>query len=746
MADYDFQIQSESPAVAELMFWRIAGHESLARPSLYELTVLSRNNRIDAKDILGFAFDVVIGFDDAGGGAHQRHCQGHAVRFVRAAAVGRYFEYHITLRSWFWLLTKRRNSRILQDKPVLEVLDAVFADSPISRFKKTDAAQVIGTHLPRRYCVQHQETDFQFLSRLLEDEGIYYWFDAHDAPGTMHLADASDVAHARLPAGGTLKFASATSGEARANEITRWTSARVFGSGKFASRDSDFKAIRKLLPADKADPDKHELADLEVFEFPGGVFRNDDADAKAKLRTEEQVGQRDRHWALTAWPDVAAGRSFHFEGDPDGMRDGDYNIATCTFVVIRGGYESLGVTENARPLAETLRQMLDDDAVLHDTRELFEALLHSAPQLQPGQRGTSAFLLTAMPLDMPWRPPRLTPRVTMPGPQSAIVVGAAGKEIDADEFGRVKVHFHWDRYDSSDEKSTCWVRVTQPWAGKGWGGYFTPRIGQEVLVDFLNGDPDRPIIVGRMYNDDQPIPYTSPTQSGFKTRSTPGGNTSTFNELRFEDQIGQEQIHLHAEKDLDVLVEKQETRKVGTNSYTKVKDDLQLSVGAKRTADVGGNDILKVVGNRSTSVGGNQGTTVNGSTKFTSMGDWHSAAPNIEVNGTVSYKLSSIAITSIATAAYKVDAATYTLSAPSISVSGTTIEQKASAAQRVTAGASLSMGAADVTITAKGSLTLQCGASTIVLSPAGIKIGAPTIDVNGAGMVSIIGAVVKTNA
>ena len=612
MADHDIQIQSESPAAAELMFWSIAGHESLARPSLYELTVLSRNGRIDAKDILGYAFDVVIGFDDADGGAHQRHCQGHAVRFVRAAAVGRYFEYHITLRSWFWLLTKRRNSRILQDKPVLEVLDAVFNDSPISRFKKTDPAQVIGTHLPRRYCVQHQETDFQFLSRLLEDEGIYYWFDAHDAPGTMHLADASDVAHARLPAGGTLKFASATSGEARANEITRWTSARVFGSGKFASRDSDFKAIRKLLPADKADPDNHELADLEVFEFPGGVFRNDDADAKAKLRTEEQVGQRDRHFALTAWPDVAAGRSFHFEGDPDGTRDGDYNIAACTFVVTHGGYESLGVTESARPLAETLRQVLADDGVLHDTREVFEALLHSAPQLQPGQRGTSAFLITTMPLDMPYRPPRLTPRVTMPGPQSAIVVGAAGKEIDADEFGRVKVHFHWDRYDSSDEKSTCWVRVTQPWAGKGWGGYFIPRIGQEVLVDFLNGDPDRPIIVGRMYNEDQPIPYTSPTQSGFKTRSTPGGNSSTFNELRFEDQIGQEQIHLHAEKDLDVLVEKQETRKIGTNSYTKVKDDLQLSVGAKRSADVGGNDILKVIGNRSTSVGGNQGTTVNG--------------------------------------------------------------------------------------------------------------------------------------
>ena len=612
MADHDIQIQSESPAAADLMFWSIAGHESLARPSLYELTVLSRNGRIDAKDILGYAFDVVIGFDDADGGAHKRHCQGHAVRFVRAAAVGRYFEYHITLRSWFWLLTKRRNSRILQDKPVLEVLDAVFNDSPISRFKKTDPAQVIGTHLPRRYCVQHQETDFQFLSRLLEDEGIYYWFDAHDAPGTMHLADASDVAHARLPAGGTLKFASATSGEARANEITRWTSARVFGSGKFASRDSDFKAIRKLLPADKADPDNHELADLEVFEFPGGVFRNDDADAKAKLRTEEQVGHRERHFALTAWPDVAAGRSFHFEGDPDGTRDGDYNIAACTFVVTHGGYESLGVTESARPLAESLRQVLADDAVLHDTREVFEALLHSAPQLQPGQRGTSAFLLTTMPLDMPYRPPRLTPRVTMPGPQSAIVVGPEGEEHHVDEHGRIKVHFHWDRYDESNEKSTCWVRVSQPWAGKGWGGYFIPRIGQEVIVDFLNGDPDRPIVIGRMYNNDQPIPYASPTQSGFKTRSTPGGNSGNFNEIMFEDKKGEEKLSIHAELDMSRSVERDDSTSVDRDQSVVVKRDQSNHIDRDRQTTITRNDTHTVAVDQKNTVHGKQNNQVVG--------------------------------------------------------------------------------------------------------------------------------------
>ena len=746
MADHDFQIQSDSPASGDLMFWSLAGHEALARPSVYELTVLSRNGRIQATDILGYAFDVVIGFADAGGGMHKRHCHGHAVRFVRAEAVGRHFEYRITLRSWFWLLTKRSNSRILQNMPVLDVMNEVLQDSAITRFKNIQPDGVRGAHKSLRYCVQYQESDYQFLSRLLEDEGIYYWFDAHDAPGQMHLADASDAAHTKLPVTGTLRYAPGSAGEARFNEVSQWVNARQFSSGKYASRDSDFKAIRKKLQADRAEPDTHELADLEVFEFPGGYFDGDALENKAKLRMDELVGGRQRHWALTAWPDVAVGRTFVFEGDPDETRDGDYTIGACTFVVSHAGYESVGPQHTPRPVFDVLRRVLTDEAVNVETLDVLEELVANTPSLRVGLPGTSAFLITALPAEMPYRPPRLTPRVVMPGPQTAIVVGAEGKEHDVDEMGRVKVHFFWDRYDESNEKSSCWVRVSQPWAGKGWGGYFIPRIGQEVLVDFLNGDPNRPIIVGRLYNDDQPPPYDSPTQSGFKTRSTPGGNTRTFNELRFEDKIGGEQIHLHAEKDLDVLVEKQETRKIGTNSYTKVKDDMQLSVGKKRTADVGANDILKVVGDRSISVGGSQGATVNGSTKFTSLGDWHSAAPNIEVNGTVSYKLSSIAITSIATAAYKVDAATYALSAPVITVSGTTIEQKASAAQKITAGVTLSMGATSVSVTAQASLTLQCGASTIEMTPASIKISAPLVNISGTGMVSIVGAVVKTNA
>ncbi|MBJ2158889.1 type VI secretion system Vgr family protein [Variovorax sp. IB41] len=613
MADHEFRIKSDSPVNGELMFWRIVGHEALARPSTYELTVLSKNRALDAKDILGRAFDVVIEFQDKDGGAHERHCQGHAVRFERTGHVGRHFEYRIGLRSWFWLLTKRINSRILQDKKVLDVLDAVFEDSPIKRFKKTETSNVIGTHNPRRYCVQHQESDYQFLSRLLEDEGIYYWFDAHDAPGTMHLSDASDMAHDKLPVEGTLRHVASDTTEARHNEISRWVSARQFDTGTYASQDSNFKSIKKKLEAAGGAPDKHELAEFEAFEFAGGYFSGGDADDKGKLRGEEIVARRQRHWALTTWPDVAAGRSFTFEGDPDGARDGDYIIAACTFAASHPGYESIPHSAPRMPIERALREALADDAVNPvnaEARPALEALIASAPALRTDPQGTSAFLITALPIDVPFRPPRLTPRVVMPGPQSAIVVGPAGEEIHADDFGRVKVHFHWDRYDKSDEKSTCWVRVSQPWAGKGWGGYFIPRIGQEVIVDFLNGDPDRPIIVGRVYNDDQPIPFGSHTQSGFRTRSTPKGSASNCNEFRFEDKKGSEQVYLHAEKNQDIEVENDETHWVGHDRTKTIDHDETTHVKHDRTETVDNNETITVHGQRTETVDKNETITV----------------------------------------------------------------------------------------------------------------------------------------
>ena len=610
MAKENFHIKSDSPVAEDLMFWRVVGHEALSRPSAYELSVLSKNQKIEAKDILGRAFDVVIDFLDADGNVHERHCQGHAIRFTRLGQVGRHYRYEISLQSWFGLLSKRTNSRIHQDKPVLDVFESVLEDSPIKRVKNAKTDNVIGTHAGRRYCVQHQESDYQFLSRLLEDEGIYYWFDAHEAPGTMYLSDASDAAHDMLPVTDTLSYVPSGVTDARFNEITQWISSRQFETGKFASRDSDFKAIRKKLSADKGDPDTHELASLEAFEFEGGFFKDDDTENIASLRMEELVTRRQRHWAQTSWPDVTAGKTFTFENDPDGVRDGDYLIATCSFVVSHPGYEGIGLKEEPQSIAAVLQNALEGDAVNSAALAAYAALIRSSPALSTGAPGTRAFMLTVLPLDMPYRVPRLTPQVTMPGPQSAIVVGPAGDEIHADDFGRVKVHFHWDRYDKSDEKSTCWVRVSQPWAGKGWGGYFIPRIGQEVIVDFLNGDPDRPIIVGRVYNDDQPKPFASHTQSGFRTRSTPKGTAANCNEFRFDDKKGAEQVYLHAEKNQDIEVENDETHWVGHDRTKTIDHDETTHVKHDRTETVDNNETIVIHGARTETVDKDEKITI----------------------------------------------------------------------------------------------------------------------------------------
>ncbi len=586
MADTSFDIVSDSPVCDDLMFWSIVGHEALSRPSSYELTVLSKNQKIDAKDILGRSFDVVIKFLDADGKSRERHCPGHAIRFVRVGQAGRYFRYEISLQSWFGLLSKRINSRWHQDELVLKVFESVLEDSAIKRIKKTETKHVRDPHESRFWTPQYQESDYQFLSRLMEDEGIYYWFDAHDAPGTMYLSDDSIAVGEALPVTDTLRCVPSGVSGAKYNEITEWISSRQLDSGSFASRDINYKQIRTKLSADKSDPDGHEVADLEVFEFTGGYFLNEQAERIAPLRMEELVTRRERHWAQTSWPDVTAGKNFIVADGPGGTHNGEYLIAACSFVVSHPGYEGISLKEQPRSIAEVLQDTLENDAVNAQVLTTYTEHIRSSPVLKTGVPGTRAFLVTALPLQTPYRAPRLTPKVTMPGPQSAIVVGAEGNEINADEYGRVKVQFHWDRYGTNDENSSCWVRVSHPWAGKGWGGYFIPRVGQEVIVDFLNGDPARPIIVGRVYNDDQPKPYESPTHSGFKTHSTPKGSPKNFNELRFEDRKGGEQVFVHAERRMDIRVKR--------NKYETVQGASQTLIGGGHALTMGGSLDLHV--------------------------------------------------------------------------------------------------------------------------------------------------------
>jgi len=707
MASNEFVIKSESPANDELMFWSIVGHESFSMPSGYELRVLSKNASIDAKKVLGHAFDVAMEFADADGGTHQRHAQGHAVRFVRAAPIGRYFQYYITLRSWFWLLNKRINSRIFQEKTVLEVLEAVLEDSPIKRFKKTRPDNVIGLHKKRRYCVQHQESDYQFLSRLFEDEGIYYWFGGHEAPDTMCLSDTSTLAHGMLPVADTLRAWPAGGSEVRFNELEYFTGAHSAHSGKYASRDSDFKAIKVKLTGDKSDPDVHELADLEVFEFPGGYFNGDDRGEVAKVRMEELAARRQLFHGKTRWADVAPGWCFHYKGDGHGPPDGDYLIAGCAFFVAHPGYEGLPPNSHSLDDQDELRKVLkvlaQGDPVNAGHMDLLGELIDDAVAL-PSLRGVHNYVVTALPADVPYRPQRSTQRATMPGPQTAIVVGPMGEEIYADSFGRVKVQFHWDRYGEEDEDSTCWVRVSQPWAGKGWGGYFIPRIGQEVIVDFLNGDPDRPVIVGRVYDDDQPIPFESHTQSGFRTRSTPKGNANNFNEFRFDDKKGGEQVYLHAERNQDIEVEADETHWVGHDRKKTIDHDENVEVKNNRTEKVGVNETIDIGAHRTETVGANEDITI-ASNRTEKVG----ANETVTVGANRDHTVGATE--------------TRTVGANEVTTVGASRTDTVGAAMTQTIGAALTqtVGGA-ITVSSGGPMTFNAAGGFTIVAPGGTKI------------------------
>jgi type VI secretion system secreted protein VgrG len=797
MAD-NFKIQGDSPVVADLMFWRIVGHEALSRPSHYELTVLSEEGDLQPKDILGHSFDVVMDFQDKDSAVHQRHAQGYATRFMRLPEAGRYYRYQITLQSWFGLLQKRKNSRILQDKKVVESLEEVFADSPIKRIQKLDSGHVIGSHASHRYCVQFEETDYQFASRLMEEEGIYYWFDAHQKPGTMLLSDASDAAHDKLPAKGALSYLPAGTSDAHFNEISRWISAKSLDSGKYASTDSDFKAIKSQQKNAKADPDVHELADLEIFEFAGDYWRHSDKDSHATTRMQELASRRQRYYAQTAWPDVTPGKTFEFKNAPHSEDNGDYLIAACSFVVSHPGYEGIRIQENVQALSPLLQAALEQDpfnAIDPTSAAHYRQLLDSSPELSIGTSSASgsghsaatgqrAFLITSLPADEPWTPPRQTPKAKMPGPQSAIVVGPAGEEIHADDFGRVKVHFHWDRYDASNEKSTAWIRVNQPWAGKNWGGYFIPRIGQEVIVDFLNGDPDRPLIMGRVYNDDQPIPFESHTQSGFRTRSTPGGTPANCNEFRFDDKMGAEQVYLHAEKNQDIEVENDETHWVGRdrtktidrdetnhikqdrtetvdrnekitvhgwrteevdldetitihkNRKERVDNNETISIGDNRTEDVGKNETISIGNNRQMSVGDNEKLDV-ASNKTDSIGkNWkiNVGMGKMQTIGMAYMQNVGLAKMTNVGLAYSIN-----VGAAMMTVVGATRQDKTVGNHSISTGATLRMNATDA-------IELVCGKSVIRMDADGnVTINGAKFGFEASGQVQMTGMHIDLN-
>jgi type VI secretion system secreted protein VgrG len=604
----------------KLLLTGFSGQEELSRLFHFDLEVFAdAADQVAFEDLIGKSVSVTMRLPEGA----DRFFNGVVARIAeldrRELEPGvSYTLYRLHVVPAAWLLTRRRDSRIFQHQSVPEILKQVFEGLDVSW-------ELRGSYEPRNYCAQYRETDFDFVSRLMEEEGIYFFFSHSQNGHRMVVADTPSV-HPLVVGESRIEFEDVEGGYREGNRILTWEKSQALTSGKYLLWDNSFEMPRKPLEASKeiltsaqVGTVTHKLKvagneKLEVYDYPGGYAKRFDGVAPGggsrsgdvqkimqdngrtvAIRMQQETMPAVQIQGTSNCPQLGAGQKFKLDNHFNA--DGDYVLTSVSHAATEGGYTAGS----------------------------------------SGFRYANSF--SCIPLAIPFRPIQRTPKPTVSGCQTATVVGPSGEEIFTDKYGRVRVQFHWDREGSANADSSCWVRVGTSWAGKQWGAIHIPRIGQEVIVDFIEGDPDRPIVVGSVYNAELMPPYTLPdnrTQSGLKTRSTPEGSPENFNELRFEDKKDAEQIYLHAERNLDTVVEDSETREVGFGRDTpgtqtlRVNGDQKFTIAeghqfttiekgdqtfqiteGKQTITIKGDQSLTVQeGNQTIKVGGNREDTV----------------------------------------------------------------------------------------------------------------------------------------
>jgi type VI secretion system secreted protein VgrG len=517
-----------------LLLQGFAGTEGISRLFRFDLELLSENPSISFDQIVGQKVTIRVFLADG----EKRYINGYVSRFAQSGSDHRFTHYQAEVVPWLWFLTRRANCRIFQNQSALDIIQKICSDSAykgISEFQN----RVQGSPEQREYCVQYRETDFNFVSRLLEEEGIFYFFEHGDGKHTMILAN-SPTAHKPCPGQSKARYDYAVTHHERDDVIRAWQIGQELRTGKYALTDYSFETPSTSLAVNEATTVSVDgNSRYEMFDYPGPHLKKPRGQHLVKLRMEE-------------------------EETPAIMVSGSSMCRAFT-----SGYKF--------DLTDHYRADMNKAYVLTEVR-------HSTTvgdAYATGGEGEISYRnqFTCIPHSVPFRPPRLTPKPVVQGSQTAVVVGKDGEEIWTDKYGRVKVHFHWDRENKWNENSSCWIRVSQIWAGKRWGAMFIPRIGQEVIVDFLEGDPDQPIIIGRVYNAEEMPHYEltkHQTRSYIKTLSTKSGGG--FNELRFEDDKGKEQIFIHGEKDMDVRVKEDYKEYIGKDQHLIVKSNLNEKV------------------------------------------------------------------------------------------------------------------------------------------------------------------------
>ncbi|WP_343573134.1 type VI secretion system tip protein TssI/VgrG [Pseudomonas sp.] len=579
--------------------------------------------------------------------------------------------YQLVLRPWLWWLTLASNNRVFQNLFTSDIVTTIFKAHGFTDFKLS----LSGSYEPREYCVQYGETDFAFVSRLLEEEGIFWFFTHEEGKHTLVLADSND-AFPPIPNGPKVPYLGQEIGVRELHGIRSAQYCLQAVAGTYSATDYEFTTPATSLYSQA----QAEAGPRAQYEHPGGYTAKARGDALTKqrvdgLRSQEKrlIGESDCRW-------LVPGHWFTLTGHDDAALNIDWVLTSVTHEADHEHY-----------------------------RNRFEAI----------------------PKTTAYRPPRTTPKPRM-HTQTAKVVGKAGEEIWTDQYGRIKIQFPWDLQGKNDEASSCWVRVVLPWSGKGFGMQFIPRIGQEVIVTFIDGDPDRPLVTGCVYNGDNALPYALPdnqTQSGIKTNSSKGGGG--FNELRFEDKKDAEEVFLQAQKDMKVNVLNDSTATIGhdetltvqnarTRTVKEGDETVTLEKGKRSVTIQTGSDTLDVKDTRTVKVGADQTHSTGGNYSHQVNGNFE-----LTVDGNLTIKVSG----------------TLTLQ------SGGSLTLKTDADLAAQAGTSVTS-KAGTSLTNQAGTSLTNKAGTTLTNDAGVSLtnkGGAEQTVDGGGMLTIKGGLVKVN-
>jgi len=530
-----------------LLFKRMHCSEALGRLSEFRLELASERGDIRIAAILGT--ELTISIDLPAGG--QRHFHGIVTQFSYQGWRDDKPAYQATVHPALWLLTRTTNCRIFQDKSALDIVKAVVAE--YGGLVSLKDSLLANRPVPRTYCVQYRESDFNFVCRLLEEEGIYFYFTHKDGAHTMVLADGYG-AHQTVAGYDTILFRDEAYGRDPLKEtVTRFASGGEIQPSIVTLDDFDFEkasaSTSGALLAKAVVPAPFDQKRYEHYDYPGRYTAPKVGNDVARARIEALHGQGERIEASGNARGLTVGALFKLAEHPRTDQNRTFLITAAQLEVTGNNYRTDGAAGGM------------------DFRVTFEAI---------GKEHS-------------YRASACARKPVVQGPQTAMVVGKRGEEIWTDKYGRIKVQFHWDREGKSDDTSSCWVRVQQGWAGKGWGMLFVPRVGMEVVVSFLEGDPDRPLVTGCVYNGDAMPPYALPgaqTRSTVRSSSVKGGGA--YNELRFEDRKGAEQFYLHAARDLEQRVRRDALAWIGGDHHTRVARDSVEQIDGDRHLKVGG--------------------------------------------------------------------------------------------------------------------------------------------------------------